>query len=185
MSIKEKVRLMLDTLDQKLEPSVLESDENEIIRVVLNDEKEGMFLCPTCKERFIKDLSKVANIQKANRIKCKCQCGHVFRAMIERRQSFRKSVELVGACLYSDENGNARRQEIKIHDISMTGLQVSTNNSPRFKVGDTVLVDFRLDDRERTEIQESVTVLRIQSKMVGLKFEDKGLIGKLGLYLMG
>ena len=69
---------MLDTLDQKLEPLAIEADEDDTIRVVLNDEKEGMFLCTTCKERFIKDLSKVANIQKANHIKCKCQCGTCF-----------------------------------------------------------------------------------------------------------
>jgi len=175
---------MLDTLNQNLEPLLIEKIEDDILRVVLNDQKEGMFLCPTCKKCMIKDLSKVAN-EKAIRIKCKCKCGHVFRAIIERRKNFRKSVELVGACLYSDENGQAKRQLIKIHDVSMTGLQVSVNSLPEFKVGDSILVDFRLDDRERTEIQENVTVLRIQSKMVGLTFESTGLIGKLGLYLMG
>jgi len=105
--------------------------------------------------------------------------------MIERRQSFRKSVELVGMCLYLDGNGKTNKQLITILDVSMTGLQLSVNSLPEFKVGDTVIVDFRLDDRERTKIQEKATVLRIQSRTVGLNFEDKGLIGKLGFYLMG
>ena len=176
---------MLDTLNQELEPILIEPTEEDVIRVVLNDQKEGMFLCPACKKCISKDLSKVANVQTAVRIKCKCNCGHVFRAMIERRKSFRKSVNIVGMCLYLDEYSHTNKQLIKILDISMTGLQISINSVPEFKVGDTVIVDFRLDDRDRTNIQEKATVLRTRSKTVGLKFESKGLIGKLGLYLMG
>ena len=176
---------MLETLNSNLEPLIIEPDENDIIRIVLNDQKEGMFFCPSCRNCISKDLSKVADIKTAIRIKCKCKCGHVFRAMIERRQSFRKSVELVGMCLYLDGNGKTNKQLITILDVSMTGLQLSVNSLPEFKVGDTVIVDFRLDDRERTKIQEKATVLRIQSRTVGLNFEDKGLIGKLGFYLMG
>lgn len=176
---------MHETLNSNLEPLIIEPDENDIIRVVLNDQKEGLFFCPACRNCICKDLSKVANIKTAIRIKCKCKCGHVFRAMIERRQSFRKSVTLVGMCLYLDGHGKTNKQLIKILDISMTGLQFSVNSLPKFKVGDTAIVDFRLDDTERTKIQEKVAILRISSKRVGLKFESKGLIGKLGLYLMG
>ncbi len=176
---------MHETLNSNLEPLIIEKDENDIIRIVLNDQKEGLFFCPACKNCIAKDLSKVANIKTAVRIKCKCKCGHVFRAMVERRQSFRKSVSLVGMCLYLDGSGKTNKQLIKVLDVSMTGLQFSVNSLPDFKVGDTVIVDFRLDDRDRTKIQEKAIVLRIQSRTVGLKFESKGLIGKLGLYLIG
>ena len=176
---------MLETLNSKLEPLIIEADEKPMNWVVLNDQKEGMFFCPSCKSYVIKDLSKVANVKTVIRIKCKCKCGHVFQAMVERRQSFRKSVNLVGMCLYLDDQGQANKQLIKILDVSITGLQFSVNDSPEFKVGDTVIVNFKLDDRERTEIQEKAIVLRIGSRTVGLKFDSTGLIKSLGLYLMG
>ena len=37
---------MLETLNSNLEPLIIEPDENDIIRIVLNDQKEGMFFAP-------------------------------------------------------------------------------------------------------------------------------------------
>jgi hypothetical protein len=176
---------MIEALNSKLELLSIESDERDIIRVVLNDEKEGMFICTNCKKFIIKDLKKFDNANNSNRLKVKCKCGHVFRAMVERRHSLRKSVNLVGRCLYIDNFRKANKQIIKIRDISMTGLQYSVNNFPEYRVGDTIVVDFRLDNRERTKIQEKAEVKYICSEKVGIQFEEKNLIGKLGIYLMG
>ncbi|MGD9310128.1 MAG: PilZ domain-containing protein, partial [Desulfosarcina sp.] len=124
------------------------------------------------------------NVKTALRFKCKCKCGCVIRGMVERRQSLRKSVGLEGMLLFIDSYGRTNKQAVRINDISMTGLQISVDIKPEFAVGDNVIIIFRLNDREQTEIQENATVIRINANTAGLKFESSGLFGKLSFYLV-
>ena len=179
----EKVRLVLDTLDAIYDISMLD-DENGTIYVVLNDQKEGLFLCPACYNGVTRDLSKVASAPTAIRVKCTCKCGHVFRVIVDRRQNCRKPVNLVGMCIFVDSYGQSKKRLIKIHDVSSTGLLFSVNDLPEFKVSDDVIVEFMLDDTERTKIMEKGTIVRIQDKNVGLKFHAAERERKFNLYLI-
>ena len=160
-----------------------ETDEGEI-HVVLNDQKEGIFLCPACDNGVVRDLSKVVHIQTAIRVKCTCKCGHVFRVLVERRKNIRKSVNLVGMCHFIDSAGQKKKRLIKLHDVSFTGLQFSLNSFPEFQIGDQLIVDFRLDDRERSEVKEKGTVKRIKSMTIGLRFDSTERCRPFRLYLM-
>jgi len=160
-----------------------ESKDDEI-HVVLNDQKEGIFLCPGCDNSVVRDLSKVAHAKSAIRIKCTCKCGNVFRVLVERRKNIRKSVNLVGMCHFIDVSGRKKKRLIKIHDVSFSGLQFSLNDIPEFRFGDQIIVDFRLDDRERNEVKEKGIVVRIESTIVGLQFASEDRCRPLKLYLM-
>ena len=160
-----------------------ESKDDEI-NVVLNDQKEGIFLCPACENSVVRDLSKVAHAKSAIRVKCNCKCGNIFRVLVERRKNIRKSVNLVGMCHFIDGSGKNKKRLIKIHDISFSGLQFSLNDIPKFRFGDQIIVDFRLDDRERNEVKEKGIVIRITSKIVGLQFASEDRCRPLKLYLM-
>lgn len=176
---------MINTLNSKNKDNhaiILEA-KDELIHVALNDQKEGIFICPACNNAVTRDLSKVSHVQTAIRIKCKCKCGHVFRVLVERRRNIRKSVNLVGMCYYNNL-GNTQKRLIKILDVSTTGLQFSINDLPAFKVGKQIIVEFKLDDRERTEIKEKGIVKRIQSKNVGLRFASTERSAKFNLYLI-
>jgi hypothetical protein len=160
-----------------------QAPEKKIVRVFLRHMKEATFTCPKCNYLVVKDLSKLVPFQSAIRINCKCKCGHSFRTLVERRQYFRQSVNLVGMCFYRDGEGNLKEELIKIIDISKSGLQISINRESVFKMGDRLTVEFRLDDIERSAIREEGTVKRIRSKNVGMQFDTIDLYGKLANYL--
>jgi hypothetical protein len=138
--------------------------------VFLNENNEATFLCKNCGNGVTRDLSKLLHAQAAIRVKCKCKCGNVFRVLVERRRNHRKTVNLLGMCHYLNGSGQTKKHLIKVLDISPTGLQFSINDMPRFNVGDKVFADFRLDDRNYTEIQVKGAIKRMRSKKVGMEF---------------
>jgi hypothetical protein len=152
-------------------------------RVFLNDREEGTFICPVCDKGVIKDLSQFTNAQTAVRLKCKCSCGNVYRVLVERRQHFRKAVKLVGMFSFFGGKGPPSKGLIKIQDISQSGIQFSINSMPEFEVGDKLLIEFTLDDDDRSQIREEGIVRRIQANTVGLTFKTTDHYGKLGQYL--
>lgn len=157
-----------------------EAKEN---RVFLNDRDEGTFICPVCDKGVIRDLSQFAEAKTAVRLKCKCSCGNVYRVLVERRQHFRKPANLVGMFTFQGGKGQPMKGLIKIRDISKSGIQFSVNSMPEFEVGDHLIVEFTLDDEERSQIREVGIVRRINSNIVGLTFKTTDHYGKLGQYL--
>ena len=120
-------------------------------RVFVNDRGEGTFICPACNKGVIRDLSDFSDLQSAVRLKCKCSCGKVYRVLVERRRHFRKPVNLVGKFIFQPSQGNAVKGLAKIRDISQSGMRFSVNNMPDFKVGDMLIIEFTLDDKEHSQ----------------------------------
>ena len=162
---------------------ILNADEG-INHVFLNENNEATFLCKKCGNGVTRDLTDVLHAQSAIRVKCKCKCGHVFRVLVERRRNYRKSVNLLGVCHYRNGSGQTQKRLIKVTDISPAGLQFSINDLPDFNVGDKIIADFRLDDRNYTEIKVKGSVKRMQSKEVGIEITAIERPKKLTLYLM-
>ncbi|BBO93008.1 PilZ domain-containing protein [Desulfosarcina ovata] len=172
-----------DNASQLAEPNAGHSDTKKEPRVFLNERQEGTFICPACNKGVIRDLSRFSGIESAVRLKCKCSCGHVYRVLVERRAHFRKSVNLLGRYFYKRGDGVHKRGLIRVRDISQSGLLFAVNSEPEFKTGDTLTVEFTLDDRDRSEIREEGIVKRIQANMVGIAFQTTDHYGKLGHYL--
>ena len=158
-------------------------DERKEHRVFLNDRGEGTFICPACEKGVIRDLSQFAETRTAVRLKCKCSCGNDYRVLLERRRHFRKPTNLVGMFFFRGGHGSPRKGLIKIRDISQSGIQFSVNSIPEFEVGDKLIIEFTLDDEERSLIREEGVVQRIHSNIVGLDFKTTDHYGKLGRYL--
>lgn len=177
---------MIETLNSKNQDDTvpLLDTDGDTIHVFLNKKNEATFLCNNCGNGVTRDLSKVLHVQTAIRVKCKCKCGHVFRVLVERRRNYRKSLNLLGMCQYLNSSGHTQKHLIKILDLSSTGLQFSFNGLHEFKVRDKVIVEFTLDDREKTEIRGKCTVKRIRSKSVGIEFTSIEHQRKLTFYLM-
>ena len=158
-------------------------DERKEHRVFLNDRGEGTFICPVCEKGVIRDLSQFLETKTAIRLKCKCSCGNDYRVLLERRRHFRKPTNLVGMFFFRRGPGSPMKGLIKIRDISQSGIQFSVNSMPEFEVGDKLIIEFTLDDEERSLIREEGVVQRIQSNIVGLDFKTTDHYGKLGRYL--
>lgn len=152
-------------------------------RVFLNDHGEGTFICPACDKAIIKDLNEFVEAELAVRLRCKCSCGNTYRVLVERRQHFRKAVNLVGMFLFQKSKTSTIKGMIRVRDISQSGVQFTVSSLPEFDVGDKLIIDFTLDDRERSQIRERGIVQRIRSSVIGLKFETTDHYGKLGRYL--
>ena len=174
----------ITTLKDKQEAVENQAKDSDFIRVFLNDKEDGTFICPACNNGVIKHLGKFSKSQTAVWLKCRCKCGHVYRALVERRRFFRKPVNLVGTYYYNEGENNPRKGPIKILDISQSGLQFSLNSMPEFKVGDRIVIEFRMDDRERSQIREMGTVKDMRSNKVGLQFDSVDPNDGLGLYLI-
>lgn len=156
------------------------------MRVFINDRGQGSFICPSCQSGVIKDLSDVVRVKSAVRIRCKCRCGHVYRVLVERRRYFRKQVNLSG--LYIHRRGDRPKPLkglIAVRDISQSGIGFSVNRVPEFKVGDRLIIEFTLDDANRSQVREEGVVRRIQSDRIGVEFTSTDRYGKLGQYLFG
>jgi len=156
----------------------------DINRVFLNEKNEATFLCTNCGNAVTRDLSRLLHAQAAIRVKCKCKCGNVFRVLVERRRNHRKIVNLLGMCHYLSDSGQTEKRLIKVLDISPTGLQFSINDMPGFNVGDKVFADFRLDDRNYTEIKVKGAIKRMRSQEVGMEFISVERPKLLTLYLL-
>lgn len=159
------------------------SGEKKEQRVFLNHREEGTFICPVCDKGVIRDLSQFADTQTALRLKCKCSCGNTYRVLVERRQHFRRPANLVGTFSFYGGKGPPMKGLIKIRDISKSGIQFSVNSMPDFKVGDKLLIEFTLDDEDRSQIREEGIVRRIHSNIIGVTFKTTDHYGKLGQYL--
>ncbi len=157
--------------------------KDPMIHVALNRQREGIFVCPACKNSVSKDLSKVANASRAIRINCKCRCGHVYQVLVDRRSNIRESVNFVGLFHCDTDTEKAKKGLIKIIDISLSGLQFSLNTAPDFTIGDRITVEFTLDDLNRSKVREEGIVRWTHANKVGVQFENSKRHNKLGLYL--
>jgi hypothetical protein len=159
-------------------------DANEDTNYVFLDEKnEATFFCKNCGNVVTRGLSSVIHAQTAVRVRCKCKCGHLFRVLVDRRRNYRKTVKLLGMCLYVKCSGHIKRRLITILDISSSGLHFSIYGRPEFKLRDKIIVQVRLDDRENTEVKGKGFVRRIRSNSVGIEFISNDHPGKLHFYL--
>lgn len=172
------------TLKNKPGPAIDQAKDLNFIRVFLNDEKEGTFICPACNNGVIKHLGAYFQAPKAIRLKCKCKCGHVYRALVERRRIFRKPVNFSGTYYYSSGEVTSRKGPIRVLDISQFGLQFSLNSTPTFNVGDRIIVEFIMDERSQYKIREMGIVKDIRTNKVGMQFGFAESNGELNLHLI-
>jgi hypothetical protein len=152
-------------------------------KVHISNSNSATFVCPNCENTSTVDVSKYAKIEKRVTVNVKCRCGHEFKVELEKRKKYRKQTNLPGT--YTNLDTDIDKGVISVMDISSTGLKLKLNVQPNFKVGDTLRVEFNLDDKRHTEIIKKVIVQNISGKYVGVAFapgepDDSAL----GFYLL-
>ena len=72
-----------------------------------------------------------------------------------------------------------------VRNLSRKGLQLELSTDHDFQVGDTLDVDFRLDDVPRSQVLKAVIVRNVNGRRLGTEFSETEAFDKmLGLYLM-
>lgn len=150
-------------------------------RVFINSQNIATFICPKCKKSRNADVSKLSRLNSAININCKCKCGHTFLTTLERRRFFRKDIELPGMFYLGKDN---LKLSVTITDISRSGLKIRLNTSHTFEPGDELLIEFILDDPEKSKISKKIIIRSVKGIDLGVEFKSPEHYDKLGSYLM-
>lgn len=156
------------------------------VTIYINDDNTATFVCPKCRKTGVKDLTEYLQRKKSNRLKARCGCGHSYEVFLEKRKKFRKQTDLIGSYQYIPENSNTpdHTGSMSVKNLSFSGLRIKLQMMPRFKVGDTLFVEFRLDDTNRSQIKKKVFVKNMKGLSAGLAFSSpQNHDSVLGFYL--
>ncbi len=154
-------------------------------RVFISSKNTATFICPECSNAKTVDVSRYATTQQKVTVKCRCGCGHHFEVILEKRRQYRKTTDLPGTYFYQRANGEIDKGNMRVVDISSTGLKLKLSVARDFAVGDALRVEFHLDDKRRTFLEKKVIVRNVQNNLVGTAFaQSEGEDPHLGFYLM-
>ena len=137
---------------------------------ILND--MAAFTCPKCIKTKIVNVSKYLYADQPINVKCKCPCGHSFSVFLDRRQFSRENLDLPGEyILYADGKAYFRGQ-MKVTDLSASGLRITLPEKAKFEIGDQFMISFHLDDEDGSLIEKEVIVRNIHNLNVGIEFRS-------------
>lgn len=147
------------------------------IKVHISGTKTATFACPRCDNTRTVDVSRYAKGGARARVRSKCTCGCAWTSILERRKSFRISVDIPGRCMYRGDGGQARSIPVRITELSSTGLRIEAGNANPILPSndhhdDLVAVDFHLNDRNRTHIWKTAYVKNVNQGRIGAEFAD-------------
>lgn len=155
-------------------------------KIYVNEDNTGTFVCPKCQKTRVKDLSRYMLNKTAVRLKAKCSCGHSYAVFLEKRKKFRKPANLQGSYRSSaiaTDPQNAQGS-MTVKDLSYSGMRIEVGAPPLFAEGDSLYVEFRLDDARRSQVRKKVIVKNIEGLSVGLSFASlQNHDSALGFYL--
>jgi hypothetical protein len=141
-------------------------------KVFVADDDMAVFECPQCKKAKRADVSRFKDIGQAVKIKVKCPCGHLYRAVLERRKSFRKTVNFPGTYTHVLPDFREDKGGITVKDLSRSGIKIKLNAEKEFKPGDILFVEFQLDDQQRSLIKKDAIIKKINGSYLGLEFKS-------------
>ena len=146
--------------------------------------KTATFICPECKKNKTVDVSDYIKLGKKIFVDAKCPCGNKFRAFLNKRTQFRKETNLMGTYSNISQSNQASVREMKVCDLSMTGMKLKLNTDKNLSIGDILSIEFFLDDIHRSFIKKTVIVQNTRPPYIGVEFKQGEDIGKaLGFYL--
>jgi hypothetical protein len=146
-------------------------------------------ICVQCGKLKVFDVSRIADVYTPRRVNC--PCGAVFEVLFEKRRHFRKGVRLSGTCRKTS-SGNPQAISIRTLARTSIGFQIHCENlceldeDQDIKTGDTLLVEFTLDNEPKTLIRGKVIVRNIAKSCIGAEFcsLDGHAQKQLGFYVM-
>ena len=150
-----------------------------IQRVFPNAENGAKIVCPDCEKTTLADITRYRDTHQA--FKVRCSCGWTFYVLVDTRKCYRKPTTLFGG-YYSAKS--KKFEDVVVQNVSVKGLGFKTALAPAFSVGDTIDVEFTLDNPQKTAIQKRVLIRWIQENRVGGEFSDTYYQRELGYYAM-
>jgi hypothetical protein len=156
--------------------------------IFTNADGQAMIVCEHC--GITKSVRAAAFREFLKPLKVQCRCGATFFVRLELRKFYRKETRLNGEYSKLDSSGRSsvEKGKIFVEDLSRTGIGFCTTITHNMRVNEVVVVQFVLDDRQKTEIRKRAIVRRIEEQFIGAEFLDFDSYSNdnrtLGFYLM-
>ncbi len=91
-------------------------------------------------------------------------------AVDEKRRHKRKQTNLAGSYYH---NVTKERGSVTITNLSISGMQIKLNKQRQFRVGDRVIVSFKLEDEKKTQIREMMIIKNVFGFFAGASFNSQ------------
>ena len=148
-------------------------------KIYVTGDDQGTIVCDSCGKWKTANVARYVSLNKP--VKIRCSCGVSFSVKFEKRKFYRKKVRLHGICFMD------RRREVPIfiEDLSAGGLGFRINKGS-VEEGDTLNIEFTLDDKARSTVSEDVIVRSVKDRLVGAEFTRLSEHSRkvLGFYLL-
>jgi hypothetical protein len=153
----------------------------ETEKVFVKSDNTVNIKCPYCRLVRTVSIEKFKDPNKINKIKCRC--AKIFNVTFEFRKMYRKETELQGT--YRNKSAEDDEGRIVINNLSLGGVGFFVEGAHNIGAGNELLVEFRLDDQQKTLISRKARVKMIKGNYIGAEFLDVAAYDKyLGFYLM-
>jgi len=128
------------------------------------------FKCPKCDEPRTVDVSSYKNLEKAEKVKVKCACHNIYFALIEKREPFKKITNFPGTFTHIISDIPKDKGTMVVTDVSRTGLRIKINTKRDFFLGDKLMVEFHLDDKNKSLIKKECIIKKDFGLEFGIEF---------------
>ena len=139
-------------------------------KVFIPDNNIVTIECPSCKISKQVNVSKYIKHETQVRFNVKCSCGNTFPFLLERREFYRKGTSLKGTFVYSPKIGKKEKGSMTVLDISRGGIRFKTRAATTVKKGDSIEVEFNLDNQKKSLIKKLVTVRNVKDCIINAQF---------------
>ena len=137
-------------------------------KVFISSDNTITFRCPKCNKSRTIDMSNYKNLEKAEKVKVKCACGNTYYALIEKQ--FRKRTNFPGSFIHIVSDIPKEKGVMLVTDVSRTGLKIKLNSKREFFIGDNIIVEFHLDDKNRSLIKKKCIIKKDFGLEFGIEF---------------
>ena len=139
-------------------------------KLYINDTYIVTLQCPVCKLTNEANVKKYIKFETSVRLRVKCSCGNYYTAILERRKFYRKEINIHGTVIYSVPNGPKKRGAMTVLDISRGGAKIKALGLSTVKKGDTLELEFHLNDKKQTLIKKQVIVRNVNNYIINTEF---------------
>jgi hypothetical protein len=143
------------------------------IRIYLNEKRQGVVTCGHC---GVKRAINMANYtdeclgNKALKVKCNT-CNKIFHIKFDLRHYHRIDVDFPGAL--SHVYTAKAIDDVTITSLSLGGVGFVTNSNLEIKCADIFIIQFQLDDEDRSAICEEIIIKRVDGRFAGAEFSHR------------
>lgn len=155
-----------------------------IQKVFASKKQKAVIFCEQCNKDYTMDVSGFMGVEKAVRLKYECPCGESFPIMLERRSYVRKKVKFKGNLHYQGKTSSMLVVHIVVMDVSRYGVKIKLFNKLDLVPDQKIVVDFELDDVNRSKITKEGRIKNIDLPNIGIEFISHDHYDKFGAYVL-